>query len=139
GQGLARISAGPFTSRSRVLVADPLVHFSYRQVRFTLGPIDPAQVPRIHLRARVPGADPTAPDVAREDFVLDAATREHVFRVHAPVTAGYIQVRAKPSWEDPHGTIHDGDETEITSDTQLVLGPYADVIPLYVSPAVDWT
>jgi hypothetical protein len=139
GQGPARVAAGPFTSRSRVLVTDPLVHFSYRQVRFTLGPVDPAQVPRIHVRARVHGADPTAPDLAREDFVLDAQTKEHVFRVHAPVAAGYLQVRARTSWEDPHGQVHDGEEAEVTSDTQLVLGPYADVIPLYVSPAVDWT
>jgi hypothetical protein len=60
-------------------------------------------------------------------------------RVHAGLAEGPLRVRARPSWEDPHGNIHDGDEVEVPSDTFLVLGPYADLVPLYVSPAVDWS
>ena len=139
GQGPARIAVGPFTSRSRVLVVDPQLHFRYRQVRFTLGPLDPTRVPRIHVRARVPDDDPTAPNLALDEFILDAQMPEHVLRVHAALGAGPLRVLARPSWEDPHGQIHDGDEAEVTSNALLVLGPYVDVIPLYVSPAVDWT
>jgi hypothetical protein len=139
GMGPVRVAAGPFTSRSRVLVVDPLLHFRYRQVRFALGPVDPALVPRIHVRARVPASDPTASDLGRDEFILDEQTPEHVLRVHAPLVAGPLRVLARSSWEDPHGQLHDGDEKEVTSDALFVLGPYVDVIPLYILPAVDWS
>ncbi len=139
GNGPVRLTAGPFTSRSRVLVVDPLLHLRYRQVSFVLGPMDPAQVPRVHVRVRVPAADGGAPDLAREELILDARTPERVFRVHAALDAGPLRVLARPSWEDPHGQVHDGDETEATSTAFLVLGPYADVLSLYVMPAVDWS
>jgi hypothetical protein len=139
GLGPARMTAGPFDGRSRVLVVDPQLHFRYRQVRFSLGPLDPAQVPRIHVRARVRASDPSSPDLATDTFVLDTKDAEHVLRVHAALAEGPLTVLVRASWEDPHGNIHDGDEVEVVSDTFLILGPYVDVIPLFVSPAVDWS
>jgi hypothetical protein len=138
GQGPARLEAGPFPSRSRALVVNPLLHFRYRQVRFVLGPVDPAMVPRIHMRVRVPGQERGAPDFAREEFVLSAAQPEHVFRVHGPIAGDPFRVRARANWEDAHGTIHDGDESEVAANALLVLGPYVETVPLYVSPSAEW-
>src|SRR6185295_3080229 len=86
GQGPPTIAAGPFTTRDRALVVNPLDHVRTRAVRFVLGPVDVARVPRIHVAARVPGPA-GQDDVAREAFALDAATGEHIFRLHVPATA----------------------------------------------------
>ena len=139
GAGPSRISAGPFKSRNRVLVIDPLLHFRYRRVRFALGPLDLARVPQLRIHARVPGDPDGADDLASADFFLNADAREHLWRVHLPSTAQPIRVLARTEWEDAQGQPHPGDESEVTGDAYLALGPYRGVMSIMLQPATDWS
>jgi hypothetical protein len=139
GDGPARLTAGPFTSRSRVLVIDPLVHFRYRRIHFALGPLDLARVPQIAVHVRVAGDSDSADDLAVADFVLNAGASDHLWRLHLPPGATPIRVLVRTAWEDPQGVRHPGDEAEIDGDACVVLGPYRDLMSLMVQPAVDWT
>ena len=139
GAGLPRLSAGPFKSRNRVLVVDPLVHFRYRRVRFVLGPLDLARVPQLRIRARVPGDQEDADDLARAEFFLNGDAREHLWRVHLPSTALPIRILARTEWEDAQGQTHPGDESEVTGDAYVALGPYRGIMSIMLQPAADWS
>jgi hypothetical protein len=139
GDGSARLTAGPFTSRNRVLVLDPLMHFRYRRVHFVLGPLDLARVPQVDLHVRIPGDTDGAPDLASADFVLNGTAREHLWRVHLPPGAAPLRLMVRSAWEDAQGVRHPGDETEIVGDAFVVLGPYRDLMSLMVQAAADWS
>lgn len=138
GQGPARIAAGPFRSRHRALAVNPAEHLTYRRARFLLGPVDATRVPRIHVRVRAPGPE-GQDDLAREEFVLDAADREHVFRQRLlPTATELAPLRVRTEWEDASGARHAGDEEDVGGDSYVVLGPFRDVLEVLVQPAVDW-
>jgi hypothetical protein len=135
--GAARLSAGPFLSRSRALVIDPMIHFRYRRIAFLLGPLDFSQVPQIHVRVRAsPGQG--APDLASEEIVLNANNRQQIWRLHLPLTAPPFTVLARTDWEDAHGVVRTGDESEVTSDSVVALGPYRDLLSIQILPGADW-
>ena len=71
GTGPVVMQAGPYASRRRVLIIEPLAHFRYRRLRVQLGPVDTALVPRIHVHLRVPG-EIGEPDLLRTELSLDA-------------------------------------------------------------------
>ena len=136
--GAARLSAGPFQSRGRALVIDPMIHFRYRRIVFLLGPLDLSQVPQIHIHVRAsPGEG--RDDLASEDIVLNANNRQQIWRLHLPLTASTFTVLARTDWEDAHGVVHSGDENEITSESVVALGPYRDLLSIQILPAADWT
>jgi hypothetical protein len=136
--GPAQLSAGPFQSRSRALVVDPMIHFRYRRIAFLLGPLDLAQVPQIHVHVRAsPGAGKD--DLASEEIVLNASNTRQIWRVHLPLTASDFTVLARTDWEDAHGVVHAGDESEVTSESVVALGPYRDLLSIQILPATDWT
>jgi hypothetical protein len=135
--GAARLSAGPFQSQSRALVIDPMVHFRYKRTAFQFGPLDPTQVPQIHIHVRAsPGEG--KPDLASEEIVLNVNDRQQIWRLHLPLTAPPFTVLARTDWEDAHGVVHTGDESEITSETVVALGPYRDLLSIQILPAADW-
>jgi hypothetical protein len=136
--GAARLSVGPFQSRSRALVIDPMIHFRYRRIAFLLGPLDLSQVPQIHVHVRAsPGAGKD--DLASQEIVLNANSRQQIWRLHLPLTAADFTVLARTDWEDGHGVVHAGDESEITSESVVALGPYRDQLSIQILPAADWT
>jgi hypothetical protein len=136
--GAARLSVGPFQSRSRALVIDPMTNFRYRRISFLLGPLDLAQTPQIHVRVRAsPGEG--KPDLASEDIVLNANNRQQSWRLHLPLTAPEFTVFARMDWEDSHGVAHAGDESEATGQTVVALGPYRDLLSIQILPAADWS
>lgn len=135
--GAARLSAGPFQSRSRALVIDPMIHFRYRRIAFLLGPLDLAQTPQIHIHVRAsPGEG--RDDLASEEILLNANNRQQAWRLHLPLTAPPFTVLARMDWEDAHGVTHAGDESEVTSESVVALGPYRDLMSLQILPAADW-
>ncbi len=137
GSGAARLSAGPFQSRSRALVIDPMIHFHHRRISFLLGPLDLSQVPQIHVHVRVsPGEGKE--DLASEGIVLNANNRQQIWRLHLPLTAPSFTVLARIDWEDAHGVVHTGDESEVTSESVVALGPYRDLLSIQILPAADW-
>ncbi len=138
GGGAALVTAGPFRSRHRVLVVDPLAHLRYRRLRLLLGPVDPARVPRLRVRLRVPGED-GADDLARATVELDHERREQVWRHRFPMAFSTLRLLARTDWQDPRGDWHEGeDEEEVTGDTFVALGPYRDLLAISVQPAADW-
>src|SRR5262249_14812023 len=80
----ALVAAGPFPSRYRVLTIDPLAHFRYRRLRVLLGPVDPAQVPRVRVALRVP-SDDGGDDLARGVVELDTQHQDVTYRHHFPM------------------------------------------------------
>ncbi len=137
GGGPTVVRAGPFRSRHRALVVDPLAHFRYRRLRVLLGPVDLASVPRIHVHLRIPG-DVGEADLAGATLVLDGQRPEQLWRQRLPMAYSTARVRARTDWEDPRGETHGGDEVEVTGDTFVALGPYRDLLAVSVQPAVDW-
>jgi hypothetical protein len=137
GGGATLVTAGPYRSRHRVLVIDPLAHLRYLRLRVLLGPVDPAQVPRIHVHLRVQG-EPGQPDLVRDTVTLDAQQPELLWRQRLPMAFSTPQILARTEWEDPTGAVHPGDQTEVTGDSFVALGPFRDVLAVSVFPAVDW-
>ena len=138
GTGPAEIKAGPYRSRRRVLVIDPLAHMRYRRVRVLLGPVDLVAIPRLLVHLRVPG-EPGEADVARTTLTLDEQQRDQLWRQRLPMTFATARVFARVEWFDANGNANDTDETEVIGDTFVALGPYRDVITIAVEPAADWT
>lgn len=137
GTGESRLAAGPFTSRRRALVVNPLAHFRYRRVGVLLGPIDLDLVPRLRVQLRV--RDDENVTLARSEIRLDAQQREQLWRVHLPLGSSPLRVFARVDWEDPNGDVHEGEEEEVTGDRFVALGPYREILRVNVQPAVDWT
>jgi hypothetical protein len=138
GMGPVIIQAGPFASRRRVLIIEPLAHFRYRRLRAKLGPVDPALVPRIHVHLRVPG-EIGEPDLMRTTLTLDAQNEEQVWRGRFPMAFSTIRLRARTEWEDARGENHElADEVEVKGDTFVALGPYEEILTIRVNAAVDW-
>ena len=116
---------------------DPMIHFRYRRIAFLLGPLDLSQVPQIHIHVRSsPGEGKD--DLASEDIVLNANTRQQVWRLHLPLTAPDFTVFARTDWEDARGIVYTGDESEVTSESVVALGPYRDLLSIQILPAADW-
>jgi hypothetical protein len=136
--GPTPLPAGPFHSRDRVLVIDPQEHFRYVRIDVVLGPVDPAQVPRLEVRLRIPGGE-GEPDVVRDTVELDAAHPNVVWRRRLPLDSPPARVFARAQWQDMQGTIRTGDEAEVTGGSYLALGPFRDVLEITVVPASDWT
>jgi hypothetical protein len=138
GGGATLVTAGPYRSRNRVLVIDPLAHLRYLRLRVLRGPVDPAQVPRIRVQLRVQD-EPGQPDLVQGTVVVDAQQPEVLWRQRLPMAFSTPRILARTEWEDPTGTVHPGDQTEVTGDTFVALGPFRDVLDLSVIPAADWT
>jgi hypothetical protein len=141
GSGPVSISAGPFTSKARVLTVDPLVHFRYRRIQFTLGPIDAALVPRVHISLEIRDELNLNAAPQKAEIVLNSQAPQQTWRFRQPNDADPVRIYASTAWEDPQGQLHANDDrSEITGETLSVLGPYQDVMKLSVIPAVsDWT
>jgi hypothetical protein len=140
GLGPDKIAAGPFTTRWRTLVVQPLDHLRYRRLRVVRGPLDAALVPRLHVHVRAPGPGDSEDDLAASDLVLDAANAEVVWRWRGPLKGPAVSaLRVRADWEDAHGEVHRGDEVEVDGDTYVALGPYRDLMSVRVVPAVDWS
>jgi hypothetical protein len=138
GVGPSIVSLGPLTTNRRVLVVDPWAAFQYRRLELRLGPLDPALVPRVFARVRVP-AD-AGEDRAAVDFTLEPATPEQVFRMHAPPRDPPLDVVLDTAWEDAHGNRRDGDRgVACAGPSYEILGPYRDVLEVLVQPVADWT
>ena len=137
GGGPTPIEAGPFASRHRVLVIDPLLHFRYLRLRVLLGPVDPAEVPRIRVQLRVL-AEPDGPELVRDVVELDHEHGEVVWRQRLPLSAAPLRIRAKSDWEDPSGGVHEGEARDVPGDSFVALGPYRDVLSIMAVPAADW-
>jgi hypothetical protein len=137
GTGDSRVTAGPFTSRRRSVVLDPLQHFQYRRVRVLLGPIEAVLVPRVRVNLRIRNADQVT--VASHEIRLHAGHAEEVWRVHLPVSAKDLRVFARVDWEDPRGEVHQGEEEEVTGASVVANGPYREIMSVAVQPGVDWT
>lgn len=138
GTGAPSVTAGPFRSRRRVLVVQPLAHLHYQRLGALLGPVDPALVPRVHVNFRLRDDDADK-IVAKTTVRLTDAHPSELWRVHLPVRTRPLRAFARTDWEDPAGDVHAGDEVEITSDRYVALGPYKDVLDVLVQPAVNWT
>jgi hypothetical protein len=138
GGGASLVTAGPFRSRHRVLVIDPLAHLRYLRLRVLLGPVDPAQVPRIRVHLRVQG-EPGQPDLVQDSVTVDAQQPELQWRQRLPMAFSTPRVFARTEWEDPAGRLHPGDQTEVTGDSFVALGPFRDVLAVSVVPAAAWT
>ena len=142
GVGPVHLTSDPIKSWSRVLVIEPLEHFRYRRVRFLLGPLDFAVVPRIHLQLRIAPGEEGGAEPFRKRLVLDRTTQEWTFRERAaldPRAGDWPLLLAQMSWEDARGTQHEAEgESAATTDSFVVLGPFRDVLSLLVQPAVDW-
>lgn len=139
GTGPTTINVGPSKSRKRVLTIDPLADFRYLRLNVKLGPVDTTVVPRIHVKLRVPG-DPHQPDLAQKVIDLDAQNKEQTWRVRLPMTSDPVVIRASTQWEDAQGNTHDlDDETTVTGDSFVALGPYKDILSIVVIPAASWT
>jgi hypothetical protein len=138
GGGANLVTAGPFRSRHRVLVVDPLAHLRYLRLRVLLGPVDPAAVPRIRVHLRVEG-EPGQPDLVRDSVAVDAQQPEVLWRQRLPMAFSTPRIFARTEWEDPTGTLHPGDQSEVTGDTFVALGPFRDVLAVSVVPVADWT
>jgi hypothetical protein len=138
------VTAPPIRTRQRVLVVNPLADFRYVRVRVLLGPVDPALVPRIHVRLRIPGPDGDD-DLAAGEVTVSAEQPEVTWRQHLPLDGEGDPVALRPTilarteWEDPTGQRHSRDEVEVTGDTLVALGPYRDVLAISVVPGPDWT
>ena len=137
GTGDSRVAAGPFTSRRRSLVLDPLEHFQYRRVQVLLGPIDAALVPMVRVHLRIRNADQVT--VASHEIRLHAGHAEDVWRVHVPANARELRTLARVDWEDPQGVTHEGEEEEVTGVSVLANGPYREIMTVTVQPGMDWT
>ena len=138
GTGPVLIRAGPFSSRRRVLIIEPLAHFRYRRLRAMLGPVDPALVPRIHVHLRVPG-EIGEPDLMRTKLTLDAQNPQQVWRGRFPMAFSTIRLLAQTEWEDTRGESHElDDQVEVRGDSFVALGPYEDILTIRVNAAVDW-
>lgn len=140
GAGPIQIAVPATAVRDRVLVIDPHAHVQYRAIRFVLGPVDRARVPRMHVTLTVTGASAAIPRAA---FALDATAPEHVFRLRLPAPTeaapgAPIVVRARTQWEDPAGGVHDAADELVTGDSYVVLGPYRDLLDVLVVPACDF-
>lgn len=136
GTGEPRVTAGPFPSRQRALLLNPLAHFQYRRVQVLLGPIDLALVPqlRIHLRVRADDQLTVATHVIR----LHAGHTEEVWRLHLPADTGRLRTFARVDWEDPGGVSHEGEEEEVTGVSFVALGPYREILTVTVQPGINW-
>jgi hypothetical protein len=138
GFGATLIQAGPYVSRHRVLIIEPLAHLRYRRLRLQLGPVDTALVPRLHVHLRAPG-EIGEPDLMRTTLSLDAQHQEQVWRGRFPMAFSTIRLRARTAWEDARGASHElDDEVEVRGDTFVALGPYKDVLTIRVNAAADW-
>jgi hypothetical protein len=138
GTGEPRVAAGPFTSRRRVLVVQPLDHLHYQRLGALLGPLDPALVPRLHVNLRLRDDDEQA-TVAKTTVRLTTEHASELWRVHLPPRKKPLRAFAQTDWEDPSGEVHEGEEVEVTSDRYVALGPYRDVLDVLVQSAVNWT
>lgn len=136
GSGEPRVTAGPFSSRRRAVLLDPLAHFRYRRVRVLLGPIDLALVPRLRVHLRVRDDDNT--NLARTEIRLHAQHTEELWRVHLPPGPSALRVFARVDWEDPQGVSHPGEEEEVTGVSYAAIGPYREILSIGVQPAADW-
>jgi hypothetical protein len=137
GEGPSRIAAGPFRSRSRVLVVDPLQHIRYRRLQLLLGPVDPDLVPRVHAQVRVPGG-PEEDDVSLTTVRLSAEAGTAMWRQRVPRGPAPIRILVRPDWEDRRGEVHRAREVEATGDSFVALGPYRDVLDVTVLPGANW-
>lgn len=138
GTGEPRVTAGPFKSRRRVLVVQPLDHLHYQRLGALLGPLDPALVPRLHVSLRLKDEEAQA-NVAKTELRLTADHPSELWRVHLPPRRKPLRAFARTDWEDPSGQVHEGEEVEVTSDRYVALGPYRDVLDVLVQAAVNWT
>ncbi|MGH8531191.1 MAG: hypothetical protein ACREV1_00325 [Gammaproteobacteria bacterium] len=139
GGGLTVINAGPFASRRRVLILDPIEHFQYRRLRVLLGPVDPSSVPRVMVRLRL--TDPeTRTDLANATFTLDSNRQEELWRLRLPLNVENVRLRVRSDWEDPRGVIHAGEEEELdpSSTSFVALGPFRGLLTITVQTSVDW-
>jgi len=138
GGGQPVLTAGPLTTRDRVLVINPFAHVDYHRVRFVLGPVDPALVPRIHATVRLVAPD-GGTELGRGTVTLDAAQPERTWRHHLPRGTG-ARLLVGTEWEDPQGVRHAGQRAELPAGTAsfVALGPFQDVLSITVLPAVDW-
>ncbi len=131
------VTAGPFTTRSRVLVVDPLGHLDYVRVRLVLGVVDPALVARVDVALRLVARD-TGEPVAGGTVTLDPTRTDAVWRHHLP-PGGPYRVLLATTWEDPAGTRHDGERAELPAGATsfVVRGPFRDTLTVSVVPAFD--
>ncbi len=139
GGGPTRVTAGPFATRRRVLVIDPLEHLRYRRLRLVRGPVDAAGVPRLHVHLRVPAEEGREDDLARAELVLSEEQPEAVWRHRFPAAFAPVKVRARVDWEDAQGILHRGEEAEVEGETLVALGPYRGVLEIVVQPVADWS
>lgn len=136
GGGEPVVRAGPWRSRSRVLVVDPLEHFVHRQLLLQLGPVDPALVARIRVLVRA--VDDAGNELARGEAVLDASAPERVWRHHFP-PGTRVRLFARSTWTDANGDDHAQDETEARGTSHVVRGPYRGTLAIQVTPVLDLT
>jgi hypothetical protein len=146
GGGPTTIHAGPFHSRARVLILDPLEHLRYLRLDVKLGPVDPGLVPRVRVSLKmmdVPAqlaGEPVQGEPARATIELTAQNAEQTWRQRFLPGTSEIQVFASTEWEDARGEVHPLDDSvRVQGNTIVALGPYKDVLSIVLVPSPDWT
>lgn len=139
GGGPLRIAAGPFRTRFRALVIDPLAHFRYVRVKVRRGSLEFERVPRVLVHLRIPG-EPGQPDLASTTLSLDAQKAGDTWRQRLPMAFATPRVLARTEWEDPRGQVHEvGDEVEVTGDAFVAPDPFGDTLTIDLIPNLNWT
>lgn len=139
GTGDPRLAVGPFKSRDRALVVQPLSLFHYQRLGVIRGPLDPALVPRLHVTLQLKDTSVMPAAVtARTTMRVTEGQPEALWRVHLPGPPRVLTAFARTDWEDSRGVVHDGQEERVTSDRVVALGPYREVLDVRVQPAIDW-
>ncbi len=138
GRGPRLIEAGPFSSRDRVWVLDPLQYMQYRRVRLMRGPVDSETVPRIHAVVWTVAEDGSTV-LAPETVVLTDETPEVTWRARLEPNAPPQRVRIRADWEDTGGVVHRGREAQVEGDSYVLMGPFEAVMTVSIHAATDWT
>jgi hypothetical protein len=138
GSGPTNIHAGPFRSRRRALVIDPLEYFQYRRVRVLMGVADSGLVARFVITFRVPG-EIGQPDQTRAVVMVDKTNPEIVWRLRLPADAPSPRIFASTEWEDRKGQRHPlQNNFELIQSTIVVNEPFDDILTIVITPAADW-
>ncbi|MEM7481952.1 MAG: hypothetical protein AAF481_12325 [Acidobacteriota bacterium] len=134
--GPSQITAGPFDSRSRVLVLDPFEHFRYRTLRIRSDQADEVARYRVHLRLR---DEETRDELESFEILLDPQHPNAIWRHRlTPPDQPFPQLLIRTDWEDLRGEIHPGEEQEIIGGTYEARDPFHDQLEITLHPVADW-